>query len=339
MAGVQRSGAVAGTTIQSLANLTNTGGFEFTGSPNDYVDYSSTGTSKWVPAVWSGTMVEKFYEATVSSEIANTDYEGDIANQGDTVIIRTTPDIVVSKYTHGEKLQYQLPESPNVTLNIDQALTFSFAIDSIDKFQSDIDLASDWMEDAARRMKIAVDRDCLAYAAVNAGQTGAAAGAISGDINLGATTAPVALDANSVIEWITNLSLVLDEDNVPDEERYLVLPARALQLIKNSPLRDASLAGDATSIARNGLVGMIDRFTVYHSNLLPAGAAGGLAPGEFSVIAGHRSGMTFAGQILDNKLKHMDNPETHGELIRGLMVYGREVIKEESIVHSVISFA
>ncbi len=339
MAGVARSGAVAGTAIQGLANLTNTGGFEFVGSPNDYVDYSSTGTSKWIPAVWSGTMVEKFYEAVVSAEIANTDYAGDISGQGDTVIIRTTPDIVVSQYTHGEKISYQLPESPNVTLNIDRALSFSFAVDSIDKFQSDIDLLSDWTEDASRRMRIEVDTDVLSYAAANAGQVGATAGAISGDIDLGVTGAPVALTAANVIEWITNLALVLDEDNVPDDERYLVLPARALQLIKNSDLKDASLAGDAQSIVRNGMVGMIDRFMIYQSNLLPAGAAGGLAPGEFSVITGHRSGMTFAGQIMDDKLVHMLNPESHGELVRGLMVYGREVILPESIAHSVISFA
>lgn len=340
MAGVARSGAGAGTTIQHLANLTNTGGFEYVGAPNDYVDLSSTGTSKWVPAVWSGTMVEKFYASTVSTEICNTDYEGDIAGQGDSVVIRTTPDIVISPYTHGEEILYQLPESANVTLNIDQALTFSFAIDSIDKFQTDIDLLSDWTEDAGKQLGITVDRDLLAYAAANAGQSGATAGAISGDINLGITgvAGPVTLTATNVVDWIVDMGIVLDEDNVPDDERFLVVPARVLGLIKRSDLKDASLAGDATSISRNGLVGMIDRFTVYHSNLAPAGVAGGLLAGEFSVIAGHRSGMTFAGQIQDDKLVHMLNPTSHGELIRGLMVYGREVIKPESVLHSVIDF-
>ena len=339
MAGVARAGAASGTTLQPLGNYSNTGGFEYVGSPNDYVDYSSTGTSKWIPAVWSGTMVEKFYAATVSSEIANTDYEGDIAGQGDTVIIRTTPDIVISPYTVGERLTYQLPESANVTLSIDQALSFAFAIDSIDKFQSDIDLLSDWTEDAGRRLAIEVDRDCLAYATANAGQAGATAGAISGDIDLGATTTPRALDSSNVIDWIVDLGTVLDEDNVPDDERFLILPAKTLGLIKRSDLKDASLAGDAQSISRNGMVGMIDRFTVYHSNLLPAGVSGGLAAGESSVLFGHRSGMTFAGQIQDDKLVHMLNPESHGELVRGLMVYGREVIKPESVGHSVISYA
>ena len=337
MAGVLRSGATNSTTLQPLGNYTNTGGFEYTGSPTDYVDNSSTGTSKWTPAVWSGTMVEKFYEATVCADIANTDYEGDISGMGDTVYIRTTPDIVITPYTIGQKLTYQLPESANTTLVIDQALSFSFAIDNIDKFQSDLDLLSDWTEDAGRQMAIAVDTDCLSYATANAGQSGATAGAISGDINLGVTVTPRTLTAANVIDWIVDLSIVLDEDNVPDDFRYLVVPAKVLGLIKRSDLKDASLAGDATSISRNGLVGMIDRFTLFHSNLLPAGVAGGLAAGETSVLFGHRSGMTFAGQIQDDKLVHMLNPESHGELIRGLTVYGREVIKPESVGHSVVT--
>lgn len=337
MAGVLRSGATNATTLQPLGNYTNTGGFEYVGSPTDYVDYSSTGTSKWIPAVWSGNMVEKFYAAVVTAEMCNTDYEGEISGMGDTVYIRTTPDIVISEYTVGEKLTYQLPESANVSLNIDQALSFAFAIDSIDKFQSDLDLLGDWTEDAGRQLAIRVDKNVLAYSAANAGQAGATAGAISGNIDLGVTLAPRALTAANVIDWIVDLSCVLDEDNVPDEYRYLVVPAKVLALIKRSDLKDASLAGDATSISRNGLVGMIDRFTVYHSNNAPAGVAGGLAAGESSVLFGHRSGMTFAGQIQDDKLVHMLNPESHGELVRGLTVFGREVIKPESVGHSVIS--
>ena len=41
-----------------------------------YPDYSSTGTSKFIPAIWSTKLVIKFYKATVFGEISNTDYEG-----------------------------------------------------------------------------------------------------------------------------------------------------------------------------------------------------------------------------------------------------------------------
>ena len=126
---------------------------------------------------------------------------------------------------------------------------------------------------------------------------------------------------------------MLDEQNVPETQRAVVLPALIAGLIKKSDLRDASIAGDDTSIVRNGRLGMIDRFTLYSSNLLS------VANGEYNVIACHKSALTFAAQMEDQKLVHMLNPRKHGELVRGLMVYGFEVIKPESMVWSVASVA
>ena len=48
----------------------------------------------FIPQIWSGKLVEKFYAATVLAAISNTDYEGEIKNFGDTVNIRTRPTIV-----------------------------------------------------------------------------------------------------------------------------------------------------------------------------------------------------------------------------------------------------
>ena len=64
---------------------------------------------------------------------------------------------------------------------------------------------------------------------------------------------------------------MLDEQNIPEQGRWIVMPAWAAALIKASELRQAYLSGDQTSILRNGRLGMIDRFTLYVSNLLPKG--------------------------------------------------------------------
>lgn len=39
-------------------------------------DYGPSGSVKFIPEVWSGKLVERFYKATVFGEIASTDYEG-----------------------------------------------------------------------------------------------------------------------------------------------------------------------------------------------------------------------------------------------------------------------
>lgn len=39
-------------------------------------DYTRAGASKFIPEIWSGKILKKYYEATVLTQITNTDYEG-----------------------------------------------------------------------------------------------------------------------------------------------------------------------------------------------------------------------------------------------------------------------
>lgn len=308
-----------------------------TGGPGGgaYPSYASDSTSQFAPQIWSALMVEKFYPATVIGDFANVDYEGDIAGYGDSVVIRTTPDIAIVPYTVGMTLTYDVPESPSTLLEINKGLSFSFAIEDVDRVQSDIDLISDWTEDSSKGMATAVDKEMFVNVPnqAHALNQGATAGKVSGDIDLGAAGAPISLDKTNVLDWLVDIGTVLDEQDVPEDARAIALPARICGLIKKSDLRDASLAGDDTSIVRNGRLGMIDRFTLYHSNLLD------VTGGEYNVMACHKSALTFAAQMDEKFMVHMKNPNKHGELVRGLMVYGYEVIKPEALVWSVAAVA
>jgi len=62
-------------------------------------DYSASGASKFIPEIWSGKLLVKFYDATVLPQISNTDYEGEIKNQGDKVYIRTRGSVTIKKYS------------------------------------------------------------------------------------------------------------------------------------------------------------------------------------------------------------------------------------------------
>lgn len=177
---------------------------------------------------------------------------------------------------------------------------------------------------STEQMKITIDDELLRGIAadVDAANSGATAGVRSGDVNLGVTTAPLVLVARApgagedeVIDMITRFGQVLDEQNIPENGRWLVIPAWASAMIKRSELRDASLTGDGTSMLRNGRLGMIDRFTLYMSNLLPAGVADGLAAGETQIFAGHSHGLTFASQL--SKVETLRAESTFGTLLRG----------------------
>jgi hypothetical protein len=299
-------------------------------------EYGPSGTVNYNPEVYSGKLVEKFYKTTVFGEIATTDYEGEIAGMGSNVIIRTVPDVTVSDYTIGAGLTAQYPSRNSVTLSIDKAKSFNVALSTVDSRQSDLDLADVFAGDGSIQLRIAADRDMLETipADVDTDNQGTTAGADSADIDLGSASAPRSVSAADVIQLFTDMGQVLDEQSVSDEGRWAVVPPWLLNLIKNSDLKIASLAGDGTSIARNGKVGEIDRFTIYRSRNVLAQTS----PAVCNYVPfGHSAGLTFAAQIVECQM--IDNPNDFGYLIRGLMVYGYEVIEPQYVGTAIIARA
>jgi len=283
----------------------------------------------FIPEIWSGKLVERYYDNTVLTRISNTKYEGEIRKQGDKVIIRTTPTITVRDYKIGDTLQVERPLGDVIELLIDKGKYWSAIIDDIEKVQTDIEQMNLWADDASERLKMAVDSEVLAnlITDVAPANKGANAGRISGNINLGTTGAPIALDRTNILEHILNLGQVLDEQNVPEQGRYLIMPFWATNLLKQSDIKAAYLTGDSTSPLRNGMVGMVDRFTVYNSNLLPI-MTDGTAKTTY-IYAGIDYGLTFAAQLTETET--LRSVSTFGTIMRGLFVYGYKVIKPEAI--------
>lgn len=312
-----------------------------TGTTSPSTAYSGT----FIPEIWSGKLVEKFYASTVLSSIANTAYEGEIKNHGDKVIIRTKPTITINDYRSDGLLTPERPSSNVVELLIDKGKYFATILDDVMDIQSDINMMSLWSDDAGEQMKITIDTAVLAGILNQATATtnrGTTAGVISADINLGATTTPLTVVSRSpasgeveAIDAILRLGQVLDERNIPEQGRWVVIPTWMATMLKMSELRQVYLSGDGTSMLRNGRIGMIDRFTVYVSNLLPSGVAGGLAAGEFAVYAGHSHGLTFAAQV--SKMETIRSESTFGTILRGLQVYGYKVVDGTALAQAIVT--
>ena len=288
-------------------------------------------TGNFIPEIWSGKLIENFYDATVLSAISNTDYEGEIRNMGDTVNIRTTPEITIQTYVKGQTLSVENPDKAKLQLVIDKGEYFACVEDDVDQVQTDMNLMDMWSKDASERMKIKIDQRVLAdvLTGVHASNKGQTAGAISGNIDLGVAGTPEALTASNVIGKIVDMGTVLDEANCPEQNRFLVIPAKMAGLIKQSDLKDASITGDGSTPLRNGRLGMIDRFTVYVShNLVKSG-------NEFSVIGGHTMGFTFASQMTN--METIRSETTFGNIIRGLQVYGYKVVKPEALATMIVT--
>jgi hypothetical protein len=278
----------------------------------------------FIPEIWSGKLLEKFYSATVLSAIANTDYEGEIKNKGDKVKIRQKPTITIRDYEVDQNLTVDRPSSNLLEFTIDYAKYFNLVLDDVMEVQSDINLLNAWAEDASEQMKIVIDTAVLGLisAGIDADNKGTTAGHISNNINLGTTAAPISLTPANILNYIVDLGTVLDEYNIPETGRWLIIPPWAAGMIKKSDLRNASISGDGVTLLRNGRLGMIDRFTLYSSNLLPTATEG--SDTAFRVFAGHKHGLTFASQL--SKVQTLQSENTFGQLLRGLQVYGFKVL-------------
>ena len=286
-----------------------------------------------IPTLYAARLLVEFYNTTVLGEIANTDYEGMIKQKGDTVRIRSLPDIVIRDYVPGQNLVYETPAPSYVDLVIDQGKYFALSLNKVQEVQSDIQIRSAWAEHGAQKLKIAIDSDFLAdiVSDSHASNLGATAGAISGDINLGASGAPVDLAPESdtgvtgVVDFIANCGLILDEQNIPETGRWMVIPGWMGNFIKRSQLKDASLSGDSVTPLRNGKLGMVDRFMLYVSNQISTTSA----DSAWSCPFGHQIGLSFASQIVESET--IKNPTDFGDLLRALQVYGWKVTKSEAL--------
>mgnify|MGYP003406604147 CR=1 FL=1 len=73
------------------------------------VSGTPTYSGVFIPEIWSSKLVEKYYDQTVLAQVSNTDYEGEIKNQGDKVIIRSIPTLEIQDYSVGQTLVNQRP--------------------------------------------------------------------------------------------------------------------------------------------------------------------------------------------------------------------------------------
>lgn len=303
--------------------------------------YSGT----FIPQLWSGKLNAKFYATTVFGDIANTSYEGEIKNLGDSITINNIPSITIRDYAVGTNLNYEVPAPSKVDLQIDKAKYFGFQVSDVLAHQSKPALMSTFSDDASNQMRINMDAAILLAEMNNgaAANKGATAGVKSASYNLGTDNTPVSLAGNNVVDLVTAFSSVLDEQNVPDSDRFLVIDPSFRRTLMASPLAQAYVTGDDKSILRNGKIGQIDRFTIYVSNQLPTAAAGqnfsggvqGGAAKRRAIIAGHKTALTFASQIV--KMENLQNPNDFGTLVRGLQVYGHKMIKPESWVLGLVA--
>lgn len=294
----------------------------------------SIGASGYIPTMYSAKVLADLFEQTCLPEISSNDYENDIKQMGDSVIIRSDPTITITDdVADGATLNFETPSVDSQTLSIDKSQAWAFKTGKVQMKQTDIkNYTARWMAAATKYLKIRLETRVFAYmvTATHASNAGASSGVISGDIELGtASGTSVTVSKTDVVERLADMKQVLDEQNVPQEDRWVIVPPWFVNRTMISDVNDAAKMGDSASIVRNGRLGSLCGFTIYQSNLLPTAADSAAATCTY-IPFGHKMALTFAAQITSNE--NVPDPYSVGATLwKGLFVYGRRVVKPEAM--------
>ena len=309
-----------------------------TGDPLVYGNNFGASTN-FLPAIYSKKVLNFFRKSSVIEAVTNTDYAGEISAFGDSVKIIKEPTITVHEYTRGSDVTETKLTDEETTLVVDTANAFKFIVDDIESKMSHVNFKEVAASSAAYALKDAFDAGVLEtlvngaadgtgtlpdhiLGADNATKLSAGVYDGAGSIDLGTT------DETDPLDVLARMARLLDEANVPEEGRYVVAgPAFYEQLSQsNSKLLSVDFNAGQGSI-RNGLVtsGKLRGFSMYRSNNMPATSN---ATGV--IVAGHMSACATAQTITSTEV--IRDPDSFGDICRGLHVYGAKVLRPEAIV-------
>jgi len=284
----------------------------------------------FIPEIYSKKVQIALRKAAVAEAICNTDYMGEISSFGDTVNIIKEPQIAVADYTRGLAVTSTDLTDQELVLTVDQAKSFSFKIDDLEKRFSHINFQAIASDNAAYALRDAMDSNILA--AINAGAT------VTTSLGMGTTSTPIDIGFGSgEVDPLNQMALAakeLDEANAPEDGRWFVAAPEWYNALSNSSSKLLSVDFNAgQGSIRNGLVasGLLRGFQMYKSNNLPTNDLSGASPAGSATapvaLFGHMSSTAAASSM--NKVETVRDTGTFSDIVRGLMVWGRKVLRPE----------
>lgn len=277
----------------------------------------------FVPEVWSAKLLSSLKKAHVfgAPDVVNTDYEGDIANAGDTVVINSVSRPTINPYVPSStSISPEQLTTAQRNLVVDQAKYFAFEIDDVDKRQAAGDVMAEALTEAGYALRDVADvyLEALMRANVDSGNA------------LGAISAPTNTPADAYDKILIPLSVTLDESNVPAEGRFVIIPPWLHGRLRRDDRFIRADASGQASAAINGVVGTAAGFTVKVSNNCPV-----VTGDDSSVIAGHRMATSYAEQI--NSTEAYRPEDSFSDAIKGLHLYGAKVVRPTALATALAS--
>jgi len=342
--------------------------------------YTNLPNGNFSSVIYSKKVQLAFRKSTVVGDVTNSDYFGEIANQGDTVKIIKEPEISVAAYARGQNITAQDLDDEDFSLVIDKSNYYAFKIDDIEEAHSHVNFMDLATNRAAYRLADQHDQEVLGYLTgykqsalhgsadtvndtVNGTKAVATAGsdellssmklkksdfgnittASAGDHSIpvaarlpGATALPTAYVSPAML--VARMGRLLDQQQVDTQGRWIVVDPVFMEVLRDEDSRLFNSDFGESGGLRNGLVlNNFHGFRVYSSSNLPALGTGPGTTGTANqnanfgaIVAGHDSAVATAEQI--SKTETYRDPDSFADIVRGMHLYGRKILRPEALV-------
>jgi N4-gp56 family major capsid protein len=276
--------------------------------------------TKFRPEIWSATLQVALRKALIYTAFINRDYEGEIAEAGDTVRITSVGRPTIGDYIPNvTKITPEQINDSQRTLTVDQAKFFAFGVDDVDARQAKGNVLPQSMSEAAYALADTLDRFISSHF------TG-----IQSANALGAISLSRATPADFYDGVLVPLKEVLDEANVPTPGRNVAInPAMHGLLLRDSRFIKVNESGTSEGL-RNGMVGRAAGFDILLTNNAPSTNGS-----DRVVIAGNNSGITFAEQI--SKVEAYRPQDSFSDAVKGLTLYGAKLTRPDALASAQVT--
>lgn len=259
-------------------------------------------------------VLNQFPTKSVYINTVNTDYEGEIKGIGSEVKVIQIADIVMKSYTKDTDMEDPdaLTDS-DLLLQITEEEYFNVAIDDIDAYSTPVKLMDALAVKIAEAMAKTVDEFIASkYTEVPVAN------------QIGDDTTPIVPDKTTAYDYLVDAQVILDENNVPEDGRYMVVsPWFAGMLGKDDRFTKSNqLSGE---VLMKGMIGEAAGFTILKSNRVP-----NTTGTKYKFIGGTKAAHSFAMNI--NKVKEYEPEKRFATAFKGLQTYGSKVMRPTGLV-------
>lgn len=281
---------------------------------------------EFIPTIWNEQILRDMERKTRYVEDCTRRYEGEIKQKGNSVKILGMGDPTLKTYTGGTIDAPENLETSAITLIVDQAKYFNFAVEDVDKMQA----VKGLLEEATSRTGsiIANDHDVFISKMVldpqvtkvySSAPTLVAGSASAGQVN--------------VLDAIDEAVQKLHENDIVGEDLVAVLSPRAARIFRKEYITKDT---DNSELLKKGIIGIYNGVTIKESNNVQRSTTSSSGDTDNIMIRTKRA-IAFVNQLTKTEAYR---PElAFADAVKGLDVYGGKIIFPKEIFNINVKFA